>query len=116
VSARQLLFRLSLFLSRIQAFFARQDLLFTARFALPHELSPLLSPTLDHPTSLLLGESRFDQVLRVVPTSKHRELGNLLVTSRTRGGKGLLANSQLLTWQHSVVVNDIKGELFARTR
>ena len=33
----------------------------------------------------------------------------------TRGGKGLLATSQLLTWPHSVVVNDIKGELFTQT-
>ncbi len=33
----------------------------------------------------------------------------------TRGGKGLLATSQLLSWQHSVIVNDIKGELFQQT-
>lgn len=115
MSAKHLLYRLSLLLSQTQALFARQEALYTARFALPHELSPLLSPTLDHPTALLLGESRFDHVLRVVPTLKRPELGNLLVTSRTRGGKGLLATSQLLTWKHSVVVNDIKGELFART-
>src|SRR5207249_3677633 len=44
-----------------------------------------------------------------------RELGNLLVVAPTRGGKGLLATSQLLSWQHSVVVNDIKGELFLQT-
>src|SRR5207237_2777087 len=31
------------------------------------------------------------------------------------GGKGLLATSQLLSWQHSVVVNDIKGEMFTQT-
>jgi len=33
----------------------------------------------------------------------------------TRGGKGLLAISQLLTWPHSVVVLDIKGELYDAT-
>ena len=43
------------------------------------------------------------------------QLGNLLVVAPTRGGKGLLATAQLLTWRHSVVVNDIKGELFAQT-
>jgi type IV secretion system protein VirD4 len=54
-------------------------------------------------------------VLRVQPTETRRELGNLLVVAPTRGGKGLLATSQLLTWPHSVVVNDIKGELYSQT-
>jgi type IV secretion system protein VirD4 len=54
-------------------------------------------------------------VLRVKPTKTRRELGNMLVTAPTRGGKGLLAVSQLLTWPSSVVVNDIKGELFELT-
>jgi len=115
MSAKHFLSRLSLLLSQAQTLFAHQEALHTARFALPHELSPLLAPTLDHPASLLLGESPFRQVLRVIPTPTRPELGNLLVISRTRGGKGLLATSELLTWQHSVVVNDIKGELFART-
>jgi hypothetical protein len=43
------------------------------------------------------------------------ELGNLLAVAPTRGGKGLLAVSQLLTWPHSVIVNDIKGDLFTQT-
>ena len=49
------------------------------------------------------------------PTKTRRELGNLLVVAPTRGGKGLLATAQLLSWKHSVIVNDIKGELFAQT-
>ena len=48
-------------------------------------------------------------------TETRRELGNLLIVAPTRGGKGLLAVSQLLSWQHSVIVNDIKGELFTQT-
>ena len=39
----------------------------------------------------------------------------MLVVAPTRGGKGLLATAQLLTWPHSVVVNDIKGDLFEQT-
>jgi type IV secretion system protein VirD4 len=39
----------------------------------------------------------------------------MLVVAPTRGGKGLLATSQLLTWQGSAIVNDIKGELFNDT-
>jgi type IV secretory pathway TraG/TraD family ATPase VirD4 len=53
--------------------------------------------------------------LKVRPVKTRPELGNLLVVAPTRGGKGLLAVSQLLTWPHSVVVNDIKGDLFAQT-
>src|SRR5205823_3842647 len=48
-------------------------------------------------------------------TPQRRELGNCLVVAPTRGGKGLLAVSQLLTWKHSAVVFDIKGELFDQT-
>jgi len=33
----------------------------------------------------------------------------------TRGGKGLLAVSQLLSWKGSAVVNDIKGDLYEQT-
>lgn len=51
----------------------------------------------------------------VRPTVKRREIGNTLVVAPTRAGKGLLAISQLLSWQHSVIVNDIKGELFQAT-
>src|SRR5437660_3763537 len=49
------------------------------------------------------------------PTQNRREIGNTLIVGPTRSGKGLLATSQLLSWKHSVVVNDIKGELFTQT-
>jgi type IV secretory pathway TraG/TraD family ATPase VirD4 len=104
------------FVNRVIAFFSRHHHLHTARFARLHEIAPLLSPiTDDLKTSLLLGRSYLNQLACVRPTKTRRELGNLLVCAPTRGGKGLLAVSQLLTWQHSVVVNDIKGELFNQT-
>src|SRR3712207_8605094 len=53
--------------------------------------------------SLLLGSTRFNHTLRVQSQKKRRELGNVLIVAPTRGGKGLLATSQLLTWPHSVV-------------
>ena len=102
--------------NRVIAFFSRHHHLHTARFARLHEIAPLLSPITDDLTpSLLLGRSYLNQVACVRPTKTRRELGNLLVCAPTRGGKGLLAVSQLLTWHHSVVVNDIKGELFTQT-
>ncbi len=100
---------------RILAVFSYKRQLHTARFARLDELKSLLSTTLDRETSLLLGVKHFKHVLRVRPQPTRRELGNVLIVAPTRGGKGLLATSQLLTWQHSVVVNDIKGDLFAQT-
>jgi type IV secretion system protein VirD4 len=102
------------FWSQVFGFFWYHRHLHVARFARLHELSGLTTP---HPTaaSLLLGRTHFQHLLAVQATAKRRELGNLLVVAPTRGGKGLLATSQLLSWQHSVIVNDIKGELFAQT-
>jgi type IV secretion system protein VirD4 len=68
---------------------------------------------------VLLGTRRlflFGKPSVTVRRSKQRpEIGNLLIVAPTRGGKGLLAVSQLLTWHHSVIVNDIRGDLFAQT-
>jgi type IV secretion system protein VirD4 len=88
--------------------------LHTARFARLTETASLLTTEFDK-TGLLLGLGRFGRVLQVHSTPTRRELGNVLVVAPTRGGKGLLAVSQLLTWPHAVIVNDIKGELFNQT-
>jgi type IV secretion system protein VirD4 len=102
------------FLSRISAFFRDTQSLHHARFASLHELSPLITATFDKP-GLLLGTSHFNQILLVRPTKTRRELGNTLVVAPPRSGKSVLATSELLTWPRSVVVNDVKGELFAAT-
>ena len=54
-------------------------------------------------------------MLSVRQSKKRRELGNVLVDALTRGGKGLLAISQILTFKGSVVVLDIKGKLYEAT-
>lgn len=66
-------------------------------------------------SSLILGRHRYGTTLRVNPIPNRRELGNMLICAPTRAGKGLLAVSQLLTWNGSVIVNDIKGDLFTQT-
>ncbi len=104
---------LSLVYQRTQAFFRPDNRLHRARFARLDELAHLVSMT-PPPDGLLLGR-RNGHFVSVRPTRARRELGNLLVVAPTRAGKGLLAVSQLLSWQHSVVVNDIKGELFLQT-
>ena len=93
----------------VYSFFSRRPNSTAARFARVDELASL---TADAPRQR--GESYpwrepLNHVLRVRPIKTRRELGNLLVVAPTRGGKGLLATAQLLTWRHSVVVNDIKG-------
>jgi type IV secretory pathway TraG/TraD family ATPase VirD4 len=114
MTTRQLFFGLMVFCSQTRAFFQQSQNLHTARFARLHELTGLLTERFDE-TSLLLGISSFNQVLRVSPTKTRRELGNLLAVAPPRSGKSVLATSQLLSWHHSVVVNDVKGELFAAT-
>jgi type IV secretion system protein VirD4 len=111
---KQFLFTVVVLFNRIKSFFQHSASLHHARFAALHELSMLLTDRFDEP-SLLLGVSRFNHLLRVQPTKTRRELGNLLIVAPTRAGKGLLATSQLLTWRHSVIVNDIKGELYTQT-
>ena len=88
-----------------------------ARFAHIEEIWPLLSSSfpLD---GVLLGTRRFLLRKRLVTMRRTRqrpELGNVLIVAPTRSGKGLLAVSQLLTWHHSVIVNDIKGDLYTQT-
>src|SRR5205085_12161351 len=89
-----------------------------ARFAKRHELKELMhkAPCSD---GVLLGTRKdillFTRYVNVRPTKSRREIGNTLIVGPTRSGKGLLAVSQLLSWQHSVIVNDIKGELFQAT-
>lgn len=89
-----------------------------ARFAKRHELRELFqkAPCAD---GVLLGTRKdwlfFTRYVSVRPTKTRREIGNTLIVAPTRGGKGLLAISQLLSWKHSVIVNDIKGELFTAT-
>src|SRR5436309_8795953 len=88
-----------------------------ARFAQVGEVWPLLSSSFA-PDGVLLGTRRWllsKPLVTVRHTKQRPELGNLLIVAPTRSGKGLLAVSQLLTWHHSVIVNDIKGDLFTQT-
>ena len=88
-----------------------------ARFASAAEVWPLTTPSFA-PDGVLLGTRRFlfsQRFVAVRRTNQRPELGNLLIAAPTRSGKSLLAVSQLLTWHHSVIVNDIKGDLFSQT-
>ena len=77
-------------ISWLNALLPKSPQLYADRFAHPHELDSLVSPDWQQEAGLLLGLSNFNQVLSVRGTPKRRELGNVLVTALTRGGKGLL--------------------------
>ena len=114
LAIRRILLTLSMGIHRIIAFFSSDTRLHRARFSRIDEIANLLTLTPDG-SSLLLGTRKGRHVVCVRPTKTRRELGNLLIVAPTRGGKGLLATSQLLSWNHSVIVNDIKGELYNQT-
>ena len=61
-----------------------------------------------------LPESTLNKLNRIFDFLHLRE-GQEEVVSRLLAGKSVLAISQLLTWPHSVVVVDIKGELYQNT-
>ena len=111
---QNILYRLALFVDRLVALFSHEKHLYRDRFAHRHELKPLLTDKLDG-THLLLGESIFNHVLAVSPTETEKDLANLLIIGRTGCGKSAHLISQLLTWPHSAIVNDIKGELYKKT-
>src|SRR5215211_4157773 len=111
---KHLLYHLSLFLSRWNAFFPKAEALHKDRFALDHEVADLTTGTLPS-DSLLFGVNHFSRILHVRATPQRRELGNILIEAPTGGGKGLLAVCQLLTWGASAVVFDIKGDLYTQT-
>ena len=112
-------FRLRMFFDRIAAsslFTRSRSELHSARFARPHELASLISHTLTDTEALLLGVWNGNRPVSVKPSLSRPALGNLAVVARTRGGKGLLAKAQILSFSGSLVVNDIKGELLRGDR
>jgi type IV secretion system protein VirD4 len=115
-SLKRFLVGASLTGSKAGSLLSHNQQLHTSRFGRLHEHAKLLiqNPQ-DAGTGLLLGVSHLGQIACVRPTPKRPELGNMLVCAPPRSGKSLLAISQLLTWPHSVIVNDMKGELYAAT-
>src|SRR6266480_2170719 len=114
LAIRRFLLFLSAVVHWIRALFASDTHLHRARFANTSELSQLLTPA-PPADGLLLGRASLRSFVTVQPKQMRREIGNLLIVGPTRSGKGLLATSQLLSWHKSVIVNDIKGELFTAT-
>ena len=103
--------KLAILTSKINHAIAAKHALHEASFARFDQLEPLIGRITDPGENLFVGQTRYHQTIAVRKTKARPELGNMLVVARTGGGKGLLAIPQLLTYPHSVIVNDIKGEL-----
>jgi type IV secretion system protein VirD4 len=86
-----------------------------ARFAYPHELTSLYVPDTTGQTRLPIAKGIGGRALFLRPQKYRPELGNVAIFAPTRGGKGLDAVCKILTWRHSLIVNDIKGELYQQT-
>src|SRR5207248_4996661 len=106
MSLAHVLLRWQLFVSRLATYVPSERKLHPARYAYPHELVPLLSPTFEG-AHLLLAEYAGRHFLRVGTSAKRRDLGNMLICGPTGSGKSQHITSQLLTWPHSAVVYDI---------
>ena len=109
---------LAVFVRRMISFlsYSHSSELASARFAAPHETARLAGADLeDLGTALLLGISHFNRIAAVRPARKRPELGNMLVCAPPRMGKSKAAIAQLLTFKHSIVCLDVKGELYKAT-
>src|SRR5437764_3572132 len=104
----------NILLSRLASLGGSNGQLHHARFGLAHELAQVTGHTLDG-QHLLLGRSPLGGIYRVSPSKKRPELGHMLVIAPPRSGKSLLAASQILTWPGSLIIVDIKGELYQQT-
>ena len=111
---KRFLTNFNILLSRLSSLGGSRGQLHHARFGLPHELAQVTGHTLDG-QHLLLGRSPLGGIYRVAPSKQRPELGHMLVIAPPRSGKSLLAASQILTWPGSLIIVDIKGELYAST-
>ena len=64
---------------------------------------------------MLLAKGRFHRFIAAKPLPTQSEIGHAFFIGKPRSGKGLAIETNLVTWPHSVIVNDIKGELYHRT-
>jgi len=106
--------RLAVFWSWLTERFSAVHRLHHANFAPLHQLKERLCDHLEG-AYLLLGRGDYGNILRVQSTKDRKELGNVMVIGRTRCGKGLFANTQILSWTESLIANDIKRELRLKT-
>jgi len=102
---------ISLAISWIDAFFGTDKKLFPARLAYKHELNDL-EITEFNGNHLHIGEGEYGQVYSVKPTKKRQHLGNMIKLGTTRCGKSTAELCQIVDWEGSEIIFDIKREIY----
>src|ERR671910_2673392 len=87
--------------------------LFPGRLAYKHELNTIEITGFDG-NHLLIGEGAYGQVYGVLPTEKSPELGNMIKLGTTRYGKSSAELCQIVDWEGSEIIFDIKGEIYPK--
>lgn len=89
---------------------------YEARFATDDELTDMIEK-FPSPSSVPLAERRNKPGFYSVKpgVNKRKELEHIIVVAPTRSGKGLHLQTVCYTWGGSLVVVDIKGEMYRRT-
>jgi type IV secretory pathway TraG/TraD family ATPase VirD4 len=103
----------SLVISWITVFLNTSHKLYPVRLAYKHEL-------INHEITgftgkyLHIGEGEYGQVYAVKPTKKRRELGNIMKLGTTRCGKSTAELCQIVDWEGSEIIFDIKREIYPK--
>src|SRR5918997_6971944 len=87
--------------------------LFPNRLAYKHELINHEITAFDG-NHLLIGEGEYGQVYAVQPTEKSPELGNMIKLGTTRYGKSSAELCQIVDWNGSEIIFDIKQEIYPK--
>ena len=61
---------------------------------------------------LLIGEGEYGQVYGVLPTKKRQHIGNMMKLGTTRCGKSTAEVCQIVDWEGSEIIFDIKREIY----
>src|SRR5687767_2851120 len=104
---------LSFVISWLEVFFDTSQKLYPDRLAYKHELNSLAIADFDG-KHLHIGEGDYGQVYAVKPTKKRVELGNIIKLGTTRCGKSSAELCQIVDWEGSAIIFDIKREIYPK--
>jgi hypothetical protein len=110
---RSLVRDLSLFRSWLAVYFDSAHKLYTDRLAYKHELNNIEIAAFDG-NHLHIGEGEYGQVYAVLPTTESPELGNMIKLGTTRYGKSTAELCQIVDWEGSEIIFDIKREIYPK--
>src|ERR687893_1601585 len=113
VMLRALLRDLSRFRSWLAVVLDTSHKLFPGRLAYKHELNTIEITAFDG-NHLLIGEGEYGQVYGVLPTEKSPELGNMIKLGTSRYGKSSAEICQIVDWNGSEIIFDIKQEIYPK--